>query len=478
MSISGSLNSAISGLAATSRMAQAVSSNLSNALTDGYGRREVLLSSSRIGGVSVDGISRNVDPAILAERRLADAGLGSSQRAVSTLSQLETVVGQVDDPFSVASKLVAFEQSLVTAAADPASEQRLSNALTRLGDVTQALTDATRSTQILRQDADADIARDIETLNVSLEQVAKLNTDIGRALNTGGDVSALLDARQVAIDKITGIVPLREVSRPNGAVALITTRGATLLDGVPSTFEFTPTPTIVADMNYAGGVLGGITSDGTPLVPNTGFGRLSGGSLEAAFKLRDETLPSAQLSLDEMAADLITRFEAATADPTLGATDPGLLTDNGARFDLTQLTGLAGRIEINAAVDPKTNGDVWRLRDGVAAAAPGPVGDGTQIDNWLDSLSMNHAYTTGAASRTASGQAGHMSSDIGTLRLRAEETMSYESARWNLLKEAELADGVDSDQELQKLLVIEQAYSANAKLIQTATSMLQTLMEL
>jgi flagellar hook-associated protein 1 FlgK len=51
-------------------------------------------------------------------------------------------------------------------------------------------------------------------------------------------------------------------------------------------------------------------------------------------------------------------------------------------------------------------------------------------------------------------------------------------ARQDALKTAELATGVDSDQELQNLLRIEQAYAANARVLQTIDAMMQRLMEL
>ncbi|MEL7027010.1 MAG: flagellar basal body protein, partial [Pseudomonadota bacterium] len=54
MSISTSLSSALSGLTATSRAAELVSSNISNALTEGYGRRELATSARITNGVSVD----------------------------------------------------------------------------------------------------------------------------------------------------------------------------------------------------------------------------------------------------------------------------------------------------------------------------------------------------------------------------------------------------------------------------------------
>lgn len=478
MSLSASMNAAITGLSATSRMAEVISSNLSNALTEGYGRRELQYTGSRFGGVQIDGVTRHSDPVLLGERRLADAAIGNSTRSSQSLAQLESAIGTADDPFSFAARLTAFEQSLVSASTDPASEQRLGLVVSRLNDVTTALGDATRSVQGLRQAADADIAKDVEQLNTALQNVDKLNDAIAKTVNSGADVAALVDERQIAIDRISGIVQIREFERPNGAIALTTTQGTVLLDGKAAVFDFEPTPTIVADMEFRNNVLGGITINGDPIGTNTGYGKLIGGSLEASFELRDTTLPSSQLGLDEMAADLITRFESATADPSLGPTDVGLLTDAGARFDLANLSGLAGRIAINETVDPATGGDLSRLRDGVAANVAGPVGNSGQLQNWMKALDTVHAYDTGAASRTASGHANELTSRAADLRIRADETLSFETSRWTLLREAELADGVDSDQELQRLLVVEQAYSANAKLIQVASSMLQRLMEI
>ena len=50
MSISSALNIALSGLTATGKRAEITSGNLANALTDGYGRQSVTLSSGVLGG--------------------------------------------------------------------------------------------------------------------------------------------------------------------------------------------------------------------------------------------------------------------------------------------------------------------------------------------------------------------------------------------------------------------------------------------
>jgi flagellar hook-associated protein 1 FlgK len=482
MSITSSINNAISGLTASARMAEVVSSNLSNALTDGYGRRVVDLSAANIGGkgagVMIDGVRRIVDAGVLSDRRLADAALEGQQQNVNTLKQLETAVGLPGDPAGLAGRLNAFESALIDASTDPASSLLLTTASSRLGEVTQALSSASKTVQSLRQDADSQIARDVTTLNTALAQVATLNADISRARATGGDTTALQDARQRAVDQIAGIVPVREVPRDGGAIALMTTTGAQLLDGKAAVFEFTPTPTIVADSTFQSSALSGLIMNGQPVSVTDGVGKLTGGTLGANFDLRDNVLVQAQNGLDTIAVDLIARFADPAIDPSLTPGDPGLLTDGGNVYDPLDRVGLAGRIAVNASVDPTQGGDVTRLRDGVGAITPGPVGDTSQINRWLGALDQPLSTGPGEPSRTANGQIANLTSQFGTQRVQAEDTLTFAAARRDTLKSAELANGVDSDQELQRLILIEQSYAANAKLIQTIESMIRTLMEI
>lgn len=481
MSISQSLTNAASGLTANARMAEIVSSNLSNALTDGYGRRALELSSQTVGGssagVRVDGVVRVVDRGIISERRLADAALGGADRSAAALARLESSFSAPDDPAGVGGRLVALETALGAAASDPASEQRLSLVVTRLNEVTTSLGQAARTVQGLRQDADAGIARDVDTLNTTLRQIQKLNIDIVWMGAQGVDPSALMDQRQVAIDKISSIVPLREIPQKNGAVALWSVGGAQLLDGSPANIAFSATPTITPDMTLASGGLRGLTVNGQP-AGTDGFGRLGGGSLGAAFKLRDDTLVQAQTGLDQVAADLISRFADAAVDPTVGASTAGLLTDAGGPHDPTDIVGLSLRIAVNAAVDPTRGGALSRLRDGVQAGTAGPIGQSAQLNRFSDALSARQSIDPMLPPSSAAGQIARVANLFAAGRLGGEEAQTFAAARRDSLIASELATGVDSDAELQMLLRIEQAYAANAKVMETIQSLIQRLMEI
>ena len=481
MSISQSMSNAVSGLTATSRMAEVVSSNLSNALTEGYGRRVVAVSAQTVGGssagVKVDGIVRLFDRGIISERRLADAALGGADRMIGALARLESSFSAPDDPAGVGGRLIALETALGAAASDPASDQRLTLVLTRLGELTTTLGQAGQTVQGLRQEADADIARDVETLNTTLAQVHKLNLDISRLTIQGVDPSGLMDQRQVAIDRIAGIVPLREVQQKNGAVALWSASGAQLLDGSPVKIEFTPTRVIAEDMTLASGALHGLTINGLP-AGSDGIGRLGGGSLGASFGLRDVTLVEAQTGLDQVAADLISRFADPTVDPTVATGTAGLLTDAGGPHDPSDIVGLSQRIAVNAAVDPARGGALSRLRDGVQAGVAGPVGQSAQLNRYADALTARYSIDPGIVPSTAVGQVARVANLFAAARLSGEETQSFATARRDSLLASELATGVDSDAELQMLLRVEQAYAANAKVMETIQTLIQRLMEI
>ena len=261
-----------------------------------------------------------------------------------------------------------------------------------------------------------------------------------------------MDQRQRAVDTIASIVPVREVQREQGRIALMTTSGEIMLDGTPAVYAFQRTNTIDADMTFVGGGLAGITRDGVPISTVDGVGRLSGGSLGASFMMRDSALVTAQTGLDEIAADLITRFDSPTTDPSLGAGDPGLLTDGGAALDPTDIVGLSRRISVNPAVDPTQGGLLSRWRDGIGAVAAGPTGNAAQLNRWIDAMNNRQSIDVSIPVQTASGQVARVAALFSTDRVLADEALSFASARRDTLYQAELAQGVDSDVELQNLL--------------------------
>ncbi len=485
MSISGSLYNALSGLTASSRAAEVVSSNVANAMTEGYGPRRLELSSRVIGpsgyGVHVDGVVRDVDEGLIEDRRLAQASVGYGDARSAFFAELEQVLGTPDQPGSLSGRLARFESALIEASANPASEARLGNVLNAAQGLVGQLNRSSAAIQAARMDADHSIATQVEKLNSGLKTIENINIAIQESLARGQDPSSLMDLRQRHIDDLSSIVPLRQVPRENGKIALFTPGGAIVLDGRAAIFGFSRTSTIVPEMRVELGALSGLTINGNAVATSGARSPIAGGSLAALFEIRDESAVSAQTQLDALARDLVERFQDPALDATRASGDPGLFTDAGATFDPANEVALSERLEVNAAVDPAQGGATWRLRDGLGAAVPGDVGNGTLLSDMTAALSARRPPASGGfsgAARSASSLAGEYLSLIGAERRDSEAELGFAAARHETLKMMELETGVDTDTEMQKLLQIEQAYAANARVLTTADEMLQILMNL
>ena len=470
MSISGAIGSAMSGLTANARMAEIASENLSNSLTDGYGRREVSLSSAR-QGVRIDGIQRHGSSAIIADRRLADADSAALDRKVDVLAKLEGFLGASDEGDSISGRFASFEGKLLLAANNPSSEARLRDVNDSLISLVDAIKKDASQIQGLRQDADAAIARDVDALNIGLAQVERLNHDIGSAIANGSDTSHLMDDRQRAIDQISAIVPVREVSRGNGQIAILSTKGASLVDGRHSPVSFNSTATTVAEMTFESGALAGVVHKGDPLSLSNGYGHLEGGSLSASFELRDSILVSAQADLDRLSFDIANRLNGSTSAL-------GLITDAGQPLDPADINGLSARIAVNPSVDPGQGGNLNTWRNGIGQTTPAALGDGSVLFELHDGLNGSTTDAVNTTQKNAAERIAAFTARVNVLRVNAEDELSFANSRHDSLTISEKSEGVDSDQELQKLLQIEQAYAANARVLQVINAMMQRLLEI
>jgi flagellar hook-associated protein 1 len=485
VSISASLNNALSGLTASARAAELISNNVANATNPAYARRELVVGARTVGdtgqGVSVIGIDRIVDRALLSDRRMAEAATAAKGRQNAFHVGFERVVGSNSESGSLTGRVAAFETALIEATSRPDSEARLSNVATTLAKVTSAFAEASGFVQDERMRADRTIAAEVTQLNEALVRVRDMNVLIRTAVNSGNDASALMDQRQQAVDLISSIVPIREVQRDHDQIALVTAGGATLLDGKASVFGFSAVNTITPDMTLASGALSGLTLNGQLVQVNVPPGAVDGGSLAAQFGIRDKLGEEAQAQLDSVARNLVTRFQDPAIDTTRVPGAAGLLTDAGSTFVATNEVGLSTRLAINVATDPLAGGALWRLRDGLGATVQGPPGNGTLLAQLHGALTDPQPTLTGPfgnGARSFAVLTGDLSSLAAASRLNAETDLSFARARGDTLQELYMAQGVDTDQEMQKLLVVEQAYSANAKVVQTMDELIQILMGL
>ena len=485
MSISSALSNALSGLTTSARRADIVSSNIANAMTEGYGTRRLETGSRVLGdtgsGVRVLGVTRQEDAILTGQRRQVSASLGADQTVVAFATRLESFIGTPDQSGSLSARIADFEAKLVAASNTPWNTTHLTGAVRSAQGMAETINQISDGIQNERKRADAEIGRTVDQINSALEGLANLNKRILSTPANGGEMAALYDAQAQLVDQIAPYVPLESRRESNGTLQLYSSDGHVLLSHRAAELGFDPAAGMDPFLSLANGNLSGLSIDGRPLRLEGANHALGGGQLSAMFNVRDALGPEAQARMDAVARDLAERFDQAGLDPSVTPGDPGLFTDAGALVDPVNEVGLAGRLRVNSAVLPEQGGAVWRLRDGIGAATEGPTGQATFLTTQVDALADQRLTASGGftpTTRSLSNLASETLSLAGLSRISAETALSHTANLHNVLMTSELAAGVDTDDELQRLLKIEQAYAANARVINVAEELMDELMRI
>ena len=482
MSISQAIHTARTGLQISGLRAEVVSTNVANAATPGYIRRslnvsEVILG-SKTNGVQSDGISRSTNYGATANRRLVSSDQASAAVLNNTWQSLTARLGNSSDGPGLFNTLSNFETALVEAATTPESTTGLASVLNASQAVASDFKNLSDLITSLRAEADQEITVGVQRVNAALDEIVSLNVSLAGLDRRTNEAAALFDQRDRALDAISEYLPIQTVARESGAIDVLTQEGVYLIAGSARKLEFTPSLAFGADQTIENGDLSGLSVDGTNVTPGANaYGAISSGMLGALFQLRDSDLPDFNAQLDTLASDIVSRFSDDAIDPTKTAGAAGLFVDTGTAGD----PGAAGRLQINAAVDPDNGGAIWRLRDGLEATAEGPPGNADILNNMLAAFTRQEPMSIGQLQGqfSAVNAAAEISSLAGYRQTTLDALNSSTQTQLNVLRDAEVAEtGVSIDDQMQDLLFIEQAYAANARVIETASQMINRLMEL
>jgi flagellar hook-associated protein 1 FlgK len=333
----------------------------------------------------------------------------------------------------------------------------------------------------------------VAQLNTALAALGGLNQQIISQRAQGLSTADLENQRAQAEAGISQLVSVRFVNQANGGVTVLTTGGAQLpTDGLSKLVA--PAATTGAQVFYPGGGISGITLGGVDITA-----QLTGGSIGANVTLRDTTLPGYQAGLDEFAEGLSTRFAAQglslftdPAGAVPAATGP--LTQSG-------YVGYAGTIGVNPAVTATPS----LVRDGTQAVAGSPTGASAFTPNptglagfaTLITRVLDYALGTQAQDGVAQaplgttglGPAGTLSAPLaagGSLG-QAANALTASQAADSAAATAQASDaqavqtslqakltadtGVDMNTELGHMVVLQNAFGANAKLITAVQAM-------
>jgi flagellar hook-associated protein 1 FlgK len=307
----------------------------------------------------------------------------------------------------------------------------------------------------------------VGTLNAGLSQLAELNERILQAGQGTEREATLLDEAGALLDQLSTVADIRVSNDTSGRMKIFTAGGTELLEG-------TNARTIAFD-----DVTGTLTADGIDITPGRpGQRGFDEGAIAGQIALLGQVLPRMQLQIDETARVLIEEFAAADASLAPGAA--GLFAERGNPNLPATYDGVAGRIDVNDAVRPETGGFLWRIRDGIGAVAEGPASDASQPNAFVNVFGTAQSFDPAAGlggSVTITQFVAGLVADQQQTRVSAQqrqETLLASAASLEAVRSG--ISGVNIDDELQRLVEIEQAFAANSQVIRSLSEMLDTLL--
>ncbi|WP_306118282.1 MULTISPECIES: flagellar hook-associated protein FlgK [unclassified Roseitalea] len=483
MTLTAALKIAQSSLFNVSQQTSLTSRNISEADNENYVKRQARVATTEYGA-RVYSVGRAEVPALFRDSVNALSDSAAQGVIADTAGRLRTIVNGVDNQASPATKLDALRQALQVYSTDPSNTVLGGAAADAARELATAINTASQGIQDHRARLDRDIASGVARLGELLAQFEQVNTRVVEGTRMGRDVNDDLDQRDTLIKQMSEFVSVSVMERGDNDVVLFAGQGIMLFETVARDVTFEPKTA------YAPGMTGNtLRIDGVPLVVGQGANTSASGTLSAMIQARDTMAGQAQAQLDEVARGLVAAF-AETDQTGGGAPDrAGLFTHAGGPAIPaagTLAPGLSLTLSVNAAYDPLQGGDAARLRDG-GANGPAYLANASGGVAFADNLiALIGRLDTPLATDAAAGIAGDKSvtdyarASIGWIegqRQTAERASEAKLALHQKLSGDYLEKtGVSVDEEMTKLIALEQSYDASARIMAVVGQMLDNLM--
>jgi flagellar hook-associated protein 1 len=475
MSINSIFGTATLALQAQQTAIETAAHNIANAGVTGYSRQVVNLEPNSplytpvgaVGtGVVVQDISRVRDTMLDVNFRTQTSQAASFSARSDVLSSIGQVFGEPSDT-GLSNTLDQFYASWGDLANNPTSAAAKSIVQQRGAAVASTLNQFSSSLDQLSSNTLGAATQQVSDINKYTSQIASINKQIVAAEASGNTANDLRDMRDNAIDSLSQIVPVRVIDHANGSDTIYVA-GATVVDGSDAkSFGIQSTASTVS-----------LQLDGRAFTAQS-----PGGALGSNLDALNVDIPNAKSQLDALAAGIVGTVNAihttgwTQAGDALGGSNWDPTTpptgSNVNFFDPTKVT--AGTISLSAEVKSSASyiaaGDVQNAtgNNNVALKMAGLANDTTVMPKFgstTETTSISEFY------RDLVTRVGVATSDA------TSSATVYQTLAQQAETQRQSTSGVSTDEELISLTKNQQAYAAAAKVITTADSMSQTLLDM
>jgi len=327
----GTINSALSimsqALNADQEALNIVANNVANANTPGYTiesptwqeNQPITISGVSYGqGVTETGATSERDRVLesrLDQQQQMAAASGSRLTSLNTLQALFTPDSGSSSSTAgdIGSDITGFFNSFSSLEANPTNNALRQNVLSTAGTLAGDISNAAASLNSQRSALDQEAAGVTSQVNSLTSAIAQLNQQI-QTTSPNGDAGTLEDQRQQDLSQLSQLIGINQITTENNGLSITTTSGQLLLSGGTS-FQLT------------NGTVNGVTDFFLGNTNVTSQLVSGGGSLGGYLTARDQDIPGALNSLDQLAYSISTTVNAQNNSGTDLAGNTGTTSD-------------------------------------------------------------------------------------------------------------------------------------------------------
>jgi flagellar hook-associated protein 1 FlgK len=452
------LNIGYSGLVAARAGVQLTSHNITNAETEGYHRRRLVLSPNAPpptlgGGVSIDGISRVNDQLLgvqVEQSRGEQAFANAKERMMlevenATAPISDTGLGRaISDLFASFSQLSTSPNDMTVRNEALSSARSMADSFNRAASQLEAVRDA----------ADTDIEHSLTPVNGWLSEIAQLNGKIAAAEGANQDASDLRDRQDQLIANVAEKLGTHSFVDKSGQTTVLL-GGLTLVQK-----DHAATLEAVPDAALGGHVRVDVLNGN---VRTSAMGSL-GGAIGGTIDVRDGTTVDAINRLDQLAFDVASAVNAQHA--------AGFGLDSSTGLDLFTIPGAAAGSASTIALNAAVGADQLAASSDIAGL-PGNNENALLLAGLASStIAAGGTRTAASEVSTIAGWVGGVTRDVADSAIVASDQLAH-------LETMQMStEGVSMDEEMVRLVEYQRSYQASARVISTVNGLMDTLMRL
>lgn len=469
MSLSAALNTAVIGLQTLQSQTRLVSGNVANAQNPDYSRKVSTLTTPITDGLPaaalIASITRVAAPEIQQDLYRITGDYGRLEQQLTYTKELAETLDATNttgDQPTLLAMLTRFEDAWKQLEATPEDTAAKSLLVQRASELTAEIRRLNGLQSELQNRAQENLVIDLDVVNEAALQIAKLNTQITSQGSGGNPVGDLEDLRDAEVIKLADKIGIRTVINDRGELFVYTDGGVQIVGTVAQQFEYQAT-----------GTPPGIFTQGGTSNLNLGF---QNGSVRASLDYLDATTTG--LADTDPNVGAMTKFFNQLDSFAANLADV-VNTAYGATFfdfssPLASPPDEAGKIIVEATI----------------AATPSTVD--SSVAGAVQQALRNTTLTAANINRSATDPNGLTITSVNIFGL-ANAVLAYqsraaadnESNRDTAERQTHALDlklrnltGVNIDDELAQLQVLQNNYAALANVMNTITSMFDVLVSI